>query len=94
MTRRNNIKKYTVSLENGKSIHIFSRDADINACVCRVENNQNDFELQITKGCYYPDLQWGNAFGKRFRRCSDMVIAFSLCCTNEQPNKSAADGNA
>ena len=94
MTRRNNIKKYTVSLENGKSIHIFSRDADINACVCRVENNQNDFELQITKGCYYPDLQWGNAFGKRFRRFSDMVIAFSLCCTNEPPNKSAADGNA
>lgn len=81
MTRRNNILSYTISLSNGKNINILS-DGSINARVVRAENDKNSFELEITKGCYYPDLQWGNDFGKYDRNLKNRIISFSVFLTD------------
>ena len=80
LTRRNHIKNYTVTFENGKTLNVLSDEGSINACICRSEKDQNCFELQITKGCYYPDLEWGNYFGKKSLKIKDKVISFSLTC--------------
>lgn len=79
-TRRNHIRRYTVSLANGKNLEVFGEKSDINAYVCRSQKDNGCFELQITAGCYYPDLQWGNDFGKRYRKWKDRCIEFSLSC--------------
>lgn len=81
MTRRNNILSYTISLSNGKNINILS-DGSINARVVRAENDKNSFELEITKGCYYPDLQWGNDFGKYDWNLKNRIISFSVFLTD------------
>lgn len=80
MTRRNNILSYTISLSNGKNINIIS-DGSINARVVRDEQDKNRFELEITKGCFYPDLQWGNDFGKYNCNMKDRIISFSVFLT-------------
>ena len=80
MTRRNNILSYTISLSNGKNINILS-DGSINARVVRDEKDKNGFELEITKGCFYPDLQWGNYFGKYNCNMKDRIISFSVFLT-------------
>lgn len=80
MTRRNNILSYTISFSNGKNISIIS-DGRINARVVRAENDKNSFELEITKGCYYPDLQWGNDFGKSDWNLKNRIISFSVFLT-------------
>lgn len=80
MTRRNNILSYTISLSNGKNINIIS-DGSINARVARDEQDKNRFELEITKGCFYPDLQWGNDFGKYNCNMKDRIISFSVFLT-------------
>lgn len=82
LTRRNHIRRYTVSLANGKNLEVFGEKSDINAYVRRSQKDNGRFELQITAGCYYPDLQWGNDFGKRYRKWKDRCIEFSLSCTD------------
>lgn len=77
MTRRNNIKLYTVSFSNGKNLNV-TGDGNINAYVCK--SNDGSFCLQITAGCYYPDLLWGNYLGKGFLSIKDKIINFSLSC--------------
>lgn len=81
MTRRNNIKRYTVAFSNGKNLHVIG-DGSINAYVCKSDKEKDRFELQITAGCYYPDLLWGNYLGKRFWKIKDKIISFSLSCEN------------
>lgn len=80
MTRRNNIKLYTVSFSNGKNLNIIT-NGNINAYVCK--SNDGSFCLQITAGKYYPDLEWGNYLGKRSCRFKDRILKFSICVNEE-----------
>ncbi len=82
MTRRNNITRYTASFANGENLNVLSRNGKINACVCKTEDSS--FELQITAGRYYPDLQWGNYFGKKSLSIKEKIIRFSLCVNGEK----------
>lgn len=80
MTRRNNIKLYTVSFSNGKNLNIIA-NGNINAYVCK--SNDGSFCLQITAGKYYPDLEWGNYLGKKSCRFKDRILRFSICVNEE-----------
>lgn len=65
-TRRNHIHDYTVNLKNGGKLRVDARCRELNAYV-RVPRQAGAAaaRLQLTVGSYYPDLQWGNYFGKR-----------------------------
>lgn len=76
-TRRNRIHRYTVHFADGKRITIACPSGAINAYVCPVKDAPDMFELQITLGCYYPDLQWGNAVGEK-ERFGKRKITFSI----------------
>lgn len=78
MTRRNYVNRFTVSLQNGKDIELDGRG--INVLVCPSSEDRNIFEIRINCGCYYPDLQWGNYFGKRFRNIRNRCMSFSVSC--------------
>lgn len=81
LTKRNHIFRYTVSLSNGKNISFLSEDGSINAVVCPVGGGKSGFEVQISAGSYYPDLQWGNDFGKRFEKLRNRCVSFAVSCT-------------
>lgn len=78
-TRRNNIRDYTVHLKNRGDVRIDSRCRDLNAFV-RLRRCVSGVTacLQLTLGSYYPDLQWGNYFGKRAGFGKKMHFSVSL----------------
>lgn len=82
LTRRNHVQRFTISLLNGKKLHLASRSG-INVLVCPCEEDKEHLELQISTGCYYPDLQWGNYFGRRFLNWKDRRFVFSVSCAEE-----------
>lgn len=78
-TRRNNIHDYTVHLKNRGDVRIDSKCRNLNAFV-RLRRCASGVTacLQLTLGSYYPDLQWGNYFGKRAGFGKKMHFSVSL----------------
>lgn len=78
-TRRNNIYDYTVNLKNGGKIRVEARSCGMNAYVRMYRQAEAvAARLQLTVGSYYPDLQWGNYFGKRAGLGKKMRFTISL----------------
>ncbi|HIU69711.1 MAG TPA: hypothetical protein IAD23_07135 [Candidatus Scubalenecus merdavium] len=62
-TRRNDINTYTAALCDGTKAEIHAKNRNIWAYAC-CWKNKPDTQLLIGSGQFYPDLQWGNAFGR------------------------------
>lgn len=78
-TRRNHIYDYTVNLKGGGEIHVDAKCSGLNAYVrLRKQAGEAIARLQLTVGSYYPDLQWGNYFGKRAGFGKKMRFSISL----------------
>lgn len=91
-TKRNKIKYYSVHFATGRTLNIVKSKSDINAYVRPSKRDNNSFELQISAGCFYPDLKWGNYLGKRFVKLKDLCITFSLSCTEPEEGSMNREG--
>lgn len=77
-TRRNNILFYAVRLENRARLALLPRRPGMWAyALCGQEGRKA--ALTASAGEYYPDLQWGNAYGPRPKQkkvCFDLFLDF------------------
>lgn len=74
-TRRNNILFYAVRMENREQLALLPRRPGLWAHALCGQDGQ-EAALTTSAGEYYPDLQWGNAVGKR---TVSKKIGFDLC---------------
>lgn len=62
-TRRNHIYHYTVKMQSGRKLRVDAASEELNAYVsCKRDKAPT---LELSQGQYYPDLKWGNYFGKK-----------------------------